>query len=251
MKTRSTCLTIAGFDPSGGAGIIADLRAFQAFECDSAAVVTSVTFQNGSGFFGAEHQSAESVARQLDAVLAEHDIVAIKTGMLPTAAIVDAIAKRLEGWNGHMVIDPVIGSSSGRELIGDEALALIVKKLFPRAALITPNMTEAERLTGHIISSDQDAGSAARFLLEGGAHAVLIKGGHASGKMAKGRDLLFTDNGREVFDEKPINVEMRGTGCTLASAIAANLAIGLELSEAIRTSKKFLTDLLKAKAAEA
>ncbi|MBV9216857.1 MAG: bifunctional hydroxymethylpyrimidine kinase/phosphomethylpyrimidine kinase [Acidobacteria bacterium] len=241
------CLTIAGFDPSGGAGIIADLKAFRAFDVDSAAVVTSITFQNDREFLGAEHRSAGSVARQIDSVLAVDEIDAVKTGMLPTSQIIGAVASRLGGRNIPLVIDPVISSTTGGTLMSSEATNRLTKDLFPLADLITPNIPEAETLSSLKIANESDAAAAARYIIGLGANAVLIKGGHAAEQMKKGRDLLFTEGGMEVFDCHELMVEMRGTGCMLASAIAANLALGAAISEAVSAAKAFITAQLRRK----
>src|SRR5688500_18442640 len=144
MSKLPVCLTIAGLDPSGGAGIIADIKTFSAFKCFATAAIASVTYQNTTGVFGAEHQTAESVRKQVEPILADYEIAALKTGMLPTGEIISETA-RLVSENGlnNFVVDPVVRSTSGFDLIDDQALAVLIEKLFPLSDLITPNIPEA------------------------------------------------------------------------------------------------------------
>jgi hydroxymethylpyrimidine/phosphomethylpyrimidine kinase len=252
---RPVCLSIAGLDPSGGAGIIADVKTFRAFGCYAAAVVTSVTFQNTTGVLGLEHQSAASVRRQIEAVLDDFDVSAIKTGMLPTTEIIEAVAQIMrERELLNIVVDPVIRSTSGHDLIDRTAVRTFIDKLFPLATLITPNIPEAEEITGIAIESDEDIRDAASIMGEMGARNVLIKGGHqfAKGRRAereKGRravDHLFIDQQSETFSSEYIaTTAMHGTGCVLSSAIAANLALGIMLPEAVAAAKEFVTNAIR------
>src|SRR6185503_16609533 len=179
MHRPPVCLTIAGLDPSGGAGIVADIKTFSAFECFAAAAVTSVTFQNTTGVFGAVHQTAEAVRRQVEPVIEDFEIAALKTGMLPTREIIEEIA-RLAGANDlkNFVVDPVVRSTSGFDLIDDEALHSLIEKLFPLADVITPNIPEAERIAKIKIETFEDIKKAAEIMQRQGARNVLIKGGH-------------------------------------------------------------------------
>lgn len=172
------CLTIAGLDPSGGAGIIADIKTFSAFGCFAASAVTSLTFQNTTGVFGAVHQTAESVRGQVEPVLRDYKVSALKTGMLPTREVIEEIVRLVrESKLENFVVDPVVRSTSGFDLIDDEALKSL-KNLFPLSIVVTPNIPEAERLSGISIETEKDIETAARKIQSFGAKNVLIKGGH-------------------------------------------------------------------------
>jgi hydroxymethylpyrimidine kinase/phosphomethylpyrimidine kinase len=249
---KPVCLTIAGLDPSGGAGVIADVKTFTAFGCFAAAAVTSLTFQNTTGVFGSVHQTPDTVARQIDAVLDDYDVAAVKTGMLPTGEIIDRVAdiiKKRELRN--IVVDPVVRSTSGFDLIDDAALRALIGKLFPFADLVTPNLLEAERITGITIKSADDIQRAASLMRSMGARNVLIKGGHllkgeAERRKAKAVDRLFVDGQLFEFSSEYIDTTAtHGTGCVLSSAIAANLALGKGLRESVQTAKDFVTNAIR------
>ncbi len=244
------CLTIAGFDPSGGAGVIADIKTFSAFGCFATSAITSLTFQNTQGVFGAEHSTAETVRSQVDPILNDFEIDALKTGMLPTREIIEEVAD-IVSENGFkkFVVDPVVRSTSGFDLIDDRALEALIEKLFPLSLVITPNIPEAERITRGFIETDSDIWKAARIMQSMGARNVLIKGGHFEdeNKMRnKAVDYLFAGDELEVF-EKPFiaTSATHGTGCTLAAAITANLALGKDLPTAVKISKDFVFDAIK------
>ena len=250
------CLTIAGLDPSGGAGIVADIKTFSAFGCFAAAAVTSVTYQNTTGVFGAVHQTAESVHRQVAAILDDYDVAAIKTGMLPTREIIETVARIItERKLKNVVVDPVVRSTSGYDLIDDAALGALVEQLFPLADVITPNLPEAERVSGIEIASTDEIAKAAQLMQSMGARNVLIKGGHVlSAECGVGRaeskkkavDHLFTMSGVETFEAKFIETTAtHGTGCVLSAAIAANLALGNDMVGSIRTAKEFVTEAIR------
>jgi hydroxymethylpyrimidine kinase/phosphomethylpyrimidine kinase len=238
-------LSIAGVDPSGGAGVLADIKTFAAFGCYGAAAITSLTFQNTLGVFGSANQSGETVRRQIEPVIEDLDIAAIKTGMLPSAEVISEIAALIgEHSLPAPVVDPVVRSTSGFDLIDDAALTALIQQLFPLARIVTPNIAEAERITGLKIDSNDDIASAARRIRELGARNVLIKGGHFQGESA--RDFLFEGDKMIVFSEPWIDsTATHGTGCTLSSAIAANLALGRELTEAILIAKTFVTEAIR------
>lgn len=259
MTTRNVnpvALTIAGFDPSAGAGVVADMQAFTAFNCAAAAAVTSLTFQNADTFFGAAHQSAAVLREQLNSILAATSIASVKTGMLPTSEIVREVVKFVrESRIPAPVVDPLLTSTSGYDLVDDDAWALLVRDLMPLSRLITPNIPEAERITGQRISNEAGMRQAAHKMREMGAHAVLIKGGHLGGQPAE-EDLdpplppqaidLLDDEGevtvfRRDWMERP---GMRGTGCRLSAAIAAGLAQGRSLRESVASAKRFVADQL-------
>lgn len=260
-------LSIAGLDPSGGAGIIADIKTFSAFGCFATAAVSSVTFQNTVGVFGAEHQTAESVRKQVEPVLEDFEVSALKTGMLPTREVIEETARIVsENDLKNFVVDPVVRSTSGFDLIDDAALKVLIEKLFPLSDLITPNIPEAERIAGIKIESENALEKAARIMQNFGAKNVLIKGGHlfkqntsANADMKYNADktsVLPTNNqaidylwlGGELHIWKSGYIETKsthGTGCTLSAAIAANLANGKSLTEAIGIAKKFVTEAIR------
>lgn len=254
------CLTIAGLDPSGGAGIIADIKTFTAFDCFAAAAVTSLTFQNTTGVFGAVHQTAESVRGQIEPVLQDFEVAAVKTGMLPTRETIEEIANITQQYDLKiLVVDPVVRSTSGFDLIDDEALNALVEKLFPLSSIVTPNIPEAERISKIKIETEEDIFQAAKIMQRFGAKNVLIKGGHLpisdfglrisnsknpDSKMAT--DYLFVGNDLSVLEAEWIETDStHGTGCTLAAAIAANLANGKSLINAVETAKKFVTEAIR------
>lgn len=239
------CLTIAGLDPSGGAGVLADIKTFQAFGCYGAAAITSLTFQNTQGVYGAENVDAETLRKQIDPVFDDLEVVAVKTGMLPTREAIETVADIIrERKPRFFVVDPVVRSTSGFDLIDGGALAGLVEKLFPLATVVTPNLPEAERITGIRIDSPDKVAAAASQILDLGASAVLLKGGHSSD--ANATDVLYTAEGVEIFTAERIDsTSTHGTGCTLAAGIAANLAKGSTLSEAIAAAKEFVTEAIR------
>lgn len=245
------CLTIAGHDPSGGAGIIADIKTFTAFGCFATAAITSLTFQNTIGVFGATHQTAETVRGQIEPVIQDFEVAAVKTGMLPTGEIIQETARIVREYNlPNFVVDPVVRSTSGFDLIDDTALRILIETLFPLAAVVTPNIAEAERITNLKIENETARRVAAEKIRELGARAVLIKGGHfqsaESEKQRTARDLLLDESGFTFFEADWIETSAtHGTGCTLASAIAANLASGKDLKTAISAAKKFVTEAIR------
>ncbi len=262
------CLTIAGLDPSGGAGVVADIKTFSAFGCFAAAAITSVTFQNTTGVFGAVHQTADSVHQQVQPVIEDLGIDALKTGMLPTPEIIEEVSRLVsENHLNNLVVDPVVRSTSGFDLINDQALRSLIKNLFPLARLITPNIPEAERISGVAIESEQDVADAAEVMREMGARNVLIKGGHSfseqltmngepsehgvgSPYVSKGSaqavDYLFLEDDLITIEGDWHQTKAtHGTGCVLSAAIAANLALGKPLLEAVRFSKAFVNEAIR------
>lgn len=244
------CLTIAGLDPSGGAGVIADIKTFAAFDCFATAAVASITFQNTRGVFGAVAQTAETVRRQITPIIEDFEIAAVKTGMLPTGEIIEAVAQIVEENNlKNFVVDPVVRSTSGFDLIDEAALRVMIKKLFPLSEIITPNLPEAERIARIKIETEDDIERAARIMQSRGAKNVLIKGGHrvrAQSKNPVARDYLFVKSDLHVFEAEFIETTAtHGTGCTLAAAIAANLALGKNLIKSVETAKRFVTEAIR------
>jgi hydroxymethylpyrimidine/phosphomethylpyrimidine kinase len=246
-----TVLSIAGFDPSGGAGVLADLKTFAAMGCYGAAAITSITSQNTIAVYGAYDQPVGVVRAQLEPLISDLDFSALKTGMLPTGEIIELVAETIECHSlSNVVVDPVMRSSSGYELIDPEVTYMMIERLLPLADLITPNLAEAERLTGLEVKDLDGMKHAARKIREitrtkrrGARGAVLIKGGHLKDEAA---DLL--DDGKEVRVFRSPRIESRnnhGTGCTLSSAIAALLAQGYEITESIARAKRYLEGAMR------
>jgi hydroxymethylpyrimidine/phosphomethylpyrimidine kinase len=239
-------LTVAGFDPSGGAGVVADLKTFTSFGCFAAAAVTSLTFQNTTGVFGAATQSAETVRRQVLAVVEDFRVAGMKTGMLPTREVISEVARLLRETalrEAGAVVDPVVRSTSGYDLIDDEALAALRRELLPLARVVTPNLPEAERITGMKIADEEGMRRAAASMRAMGARAVLVKGGHLTGDAL---DLLDDGGDVRLFRAPRIQTDStHGTGCTLAAAVAACLARGLALADAVEAAKRFVTAAIR------
>jgi hydroxymethylpyrimidine kinase/phosphomethylpyrimidine kinase len=244
--TQPVALTVAGFDPSGGAGVVADIKTFTSFGCFAAAAVTSLTFQNTTGVFGVANQSAETVRRQVLPVVEDLRVAGMKTGMLPTREIISEVARLIRETDLREtapVVDPVVRSTSGHDLIDDDALDALKRELLPLARIVTPNVPEAERITGMRIADEGAMRRAAAVIRGMGARAVLVKGGHLAGDAL---DLLDDDGGVQLF--RAPRVETRsthGTGCTLAAAVAACLARGLSLPEAVGVAKRFVTAAIR------
>lgn len=237
-------LTVAGLDPSGGAGVIADVKTFTAFGCFPAAVVTSLTFQNTTGVYGAVHQTGESVRSQLLPVVEDYEVAGMKTGMLPTREVIIEVARLLrETRLPEAVVDPVVRSTSGHDLIDEDALDALRNELLPLARIVTPNLLEAERLTGLAVRDEEGMRRAARALREMGARAVLVKGGHLVGDAL---DLLDDGETVRTFSSERIETgSTHGTGCTLAAGIAACLARGASLEDAVASAKAYVTEAIR------
>jgi hydroxymethylpyrimidine/phosphomethylpyrimidine kinase len=242
--TPPVALTVAGFDPSGGAGVVADIKTFTAFGCFAAAAVTSLTYQNTTGVFGAAHQTAEAVRRQVLPVVEDFRVAGMKTGMLPTREIIVEVARLLrEEALPAPVIDPVVRSTSGYDLIDDEALRALRDELLPLARVVTPNIPEAERITGLSIRDEEGMRRAAARLREMGARSVLVKGGHLT---ADALDLLDEEGRVSLFRAERIETtSTHGTGCTLAAAVAACLARGMPLAESVGAAKRYVTEAIR------
>lgn len=235
-----TVLTIAGSDPSGGAGIQADLKTFAAHRLYGMSVITSLTAQNTMGVTGVHPVPADFLAAQLTAVLEDIPPDAIKIGMLPDAEATEVIADTLAKYPAcPVVLDPVMVSTSGHRLMEDESLAVLKKRLLPFADVITPNLPEAEVLLGREIHGEEGMVAAARELFETYGVAVLIKGGHGDEKEAT--DVLYDGEAHFYRVPRLDNPNTHGTGCTLSSAIACNLAKRHSLPESIRLAKEYLT----------
>ncbi|HUI27822.1 MAG TPA: bifunctional hydroxymethylpyrimidine kinase/phosphomethylpyrimidine kinase [Candidatus Kryptonia bacterium] len=234
-------LTIAGSDSGGGAGIQADLKTFTVFRVFGTTAVTALTAQNTTGVSGIAPLSPAFVRQQIDAVMIDIGADAVKTGMLANAAIVEAVATAVRDWRiERLVVDPVMAAQSGSTLLEAAARAALLAQLIPLAMLVTPNTHEAAALTGITISTEAEMQSAARALIRQGARAVLLKGGHLAG----GDAVDIFDDGRDIRTLRAPRIETphtHGTGCQLSAAIAANLALGRSLADAIAIGKRFIT----------
>ena len=232
-------LTIAGSDSGGGAGIQADLKTFSAYRVFGMSVITAVTAQNSLGVQAVECLPPSLVARQLSSVLEDFGADAAKCGMLGTAAIVEAVAAGLRARPvARLVVDPVMAATSGDALLEPDAVSKVTKSLLPLALVVTPNLSEAEALAGMPVSSRADMEEAARRIHKLGPRHVLVKGGHLKGDAV---DLLY--NGREFTAFQAPRIESdntHGSGCTFSAAIAASLAQGRPLAEAVRDAKAYV-----------
>lgn len=242
-ESRPCCLTIAGSDSGGNAGVQADLRAFHAYGLHGCTVFAALTAQNPFGVSAIHGVPPDFVAKQLDAVLGVYSIAALKTGMLADPAVIEVIAEKLRARPEiAKVIDPVMIATSGAKLITDEATEALKSKLLPLAAVITPNIPEAETLSGMSLRSRADVREAARCLNGTYGCAVLIKGGHAVGDLEAAEDTLF--DGKDFFAStmpwiaNPVSTH--GTGCSLAAALAAELALGRDLKTAVGGAKAYV-----------
>jgi hydroxymethylpyrimidine/phosphomethylpyrimidine kinase len=232
-------LTIAGSDPSGGAGIQADLKTFHRFGVYGEAVLTLLTVQNTVRVSRVRQLDADFVLEQLEAVLEDIPPHAAKTGALGDVAVVRAVARAAERFQFPLVVDPVMVSKHGAALMEPDAVAALRDQLLPRAALVTPNLPEAEALVGGRIESLDDARRAAEAIHALGARAVLVKGGHFDGPAT---DVLWDGADWHEFAERRIETRhTHGTGCTYSAAIAAGLAKGASMVDAVRTAKAFIT----------
>jgi hydroxymethylpyrimidine kinase/phosphomethylpyrimidine kinase len=262
-------LTVAGFDPSGGAGVLADTNTFSAFGFQASAVITSITFQNESRIFGAVHQTAEAVRAQAIPLLKNYTFACAKTGMLPTGEVVKEVARLFRETDlPSPVVDPVIMSTSGQRLMEEGAMEILINELLPLARLVTPNIAEAETLAGMEITSEEAMRVAAQKIRELGARAVLIKGGHLKRQKADGSrqtadvvdresSYALTEEAIDVLDDEGIvtvfreqrvmGAELHGSGCMLSATIAAGLGKGMSLEEAVGAAKSFvLAEIRKA-----
>jgi hydroxymethylpyrimidine/phosphomethylpyrimidine kinase len=231
-------LTIAGSDPSGGAGIQADLKTFHQHAVYGESVITLLTVQNTRTVAGIEFVSPAFVGAQIDAVVSDIPPLAAKTGALGRADIIEAVAERARGFAFPLVVDPVMISKHGLPLLADDAVDRLVAQLLPCAALVTPNLPEAARLTGLPVDDASGMERAARALHAMGARAVLVKGGHLSGSAM---DLLFADGRVTMFPATRIeSTHTHGTGCTLAAAITARLARGDTIEEAVAGARRYV-----------
>lgn len=236
-------MTVAGFDPSAGAGVLADIKTISAFGCYGIAAVTSVTLQNTQMIAGASHQMPASLRQQMSLLFDDFDVAAIKTGMLPTEEIVKEVATLVSGKRLHVVVDPVLKSTSGQELADERATEALVKYLMPLSSVLTPNVTEAQRLSGIVIRDRRSMEQAATELRSRGAGAVLITGGDSESDTCL--DMLLDDQGVVIFDSHRVqSPHTHGTGCSFASAIACLMACGRSLRDSIPIAKRYVTQAI-------
>ncbi len=240
-------LIVAGSDSGGGAGIQADVKTVTALGGYAATAITALTAQNTKGVFGVVPVDPAFIAKQMEVVLTDIGADCVKTGMLGSAAAIEFVVRTLErhARGIPVVVDPVMVAKGGAALLAPEAKSALELRLVPRAALVTPNLPEAEALTGVTIANPDDMGRAADVLLALGASAVLIKGGHLPGDTVV--DLLRTGDGLERRFESPriLSRSTHGTGCTLASAIAAGVAEGLRLEDAVVRARDYVLEAIR------
>ena len=240
-----TALSIAGSDSSGGAGVQADLKTMTMNGVFAMSAITALTAQNTTGVTGILEADPEFLKKQIDAVFEDIRPDAVKIGMVSSSGLIKMIAERLQHYKAeNIVVDPVMVATSGSRLLEEDAVDTLKKELLPIATVITPNIPEAEALTGLQITNADSMEEAAHKLYESFHISVLLKGGH---RINDANDLLYTNgHGIWLHGERINNPNTHGTGCTLSSAIASNLARGFSLEDSVRRSKQYLTDALKA-----
>ena len=237
-------MTIAGSDSGGGAGIQADLKTFSALGVYGSSTLTAITAQNTVGVTMVHEIPIDIIVAQIDAVLSDIGADAVKTGMLASSAIVETVAEEMERHQvSRLVVDPVMVAMSGDRLLREDAVEALRTRLIPLAAVVTPNIPEAEALTGLKIETDEDVRRAAEAIVQLGARAVVVKGGHREGPAT---DLFYDGVRFQEFSAPRIDtVNTHGTGCTFASAVAAGLARGLEVVESVELAKDYVTEAIR------
>lgn len=240
-----TVLTIAGSDSSGGAGIQADIKTISAHGLFAMSAITALTAQNTTGVYGISNVTPEFLTNQLDCIFTDIFPDAVKIGMVSETPLIKAIAAALKKYKPqNIVLDPVMVSTSGSRLMSEDASKALINELLPLADIITPNLSEAEVLSGIAITDREEAEKAAEIISEFFNGAVLIKGGHSIGGAD---DLLLCNNQMEWIEGERIeNPNTHGTGCTLSSAIASNLAMGKALPEAVKAAKEYISGAIGA-----
>lgn len=239
-------LTIAGSDSCGGAGIQADLKAFSAIGVYGMSVITAVTAQNTQGVFAVQDIDEDIIKSQIDAIFTDIEVDAVKIGMVSKISTINAIAEKLEQYKPKkVVLDPVMISKSGYALLKPESKAALIKRLVPQAFIVTPNIPEAEEILKEVnsqinsIETVEHMEQAAKEIYKLGCENVLLKGGHMEGEAV---DVLY--DGKDItylYSDRIHTKNTHGTGCTLSSAIAANLALGFDIKEAVKKSKEYIT----------
>lgn len=244
MTRVPKAMTIAGSDSGGGAGIQADLKTFGALGVYGTSIITAITAQNTTGVSAIHEAPPEIIRAQIDSVLTDIGADAVKTGMLASSATIECVASALEHYSpAWVVVDPVMVAKSGDLLLWQGAIETLRTQLLPHASVITPNIPEAEALTGMKITSDAEVREAAEKLLDMGAKSVVLKGGHREGAAT---DLYYDgDRFHEFTAERIDTPNTHGTGCTFASAIAAGLARGMSMLDAIALAKEYVTEAIR------
>lgn len=242
MKKYFTALTIAGSDSGGAAGIQADLKTFSALGCYGMSVITAVTAQNTEGVRGIHPVPPEHIALQIDAVLGDIGADVIKIGMLHSQEVISTVTGRLRHHScRRIIVDPVMESTSGAPLLSEDGISMLKSRLIPMAELLTPNLPEASVLLGRSVTSYDQMEDACRELANLGCRAILLKGGHLEGNRCV--DMLFDARSgqlQEFLAERVVTENSHGTGCTISSAIAAFLARGLALKDAVPMAKEYI-----------
>ena len=243
-RARPVAMTIAGSDSGGGAGIQADLKTFQALHVYGTSALTAITAQNTVGVQGVHEIPTGIIAAQIDAIVDDIGVDAAKTGMLSSPEIIVTVADRIRHWRiERLVVDPVMVAKSGDRLLREDAVASLLDELLPLALVVTPNLPEAEVLVGHALESDTQIRDAARQIVDFGVRSVVVKGGHRGGDAVD----VFYDG--QMFEEfasvRFATPNTHGTGCTFSAAIAAELARGAALRDAVATAKHFITEAIR------
>ena len=249
MQSKTTVLTIAGSDSGGGAGIQSDLKTFQNYGVYGVTVITAITSQNTKGVQNSFEVPAKHIKSQLNSVFSDFRIKAVKTGMLSSSKVIDAMYYIIKDKrNLKLVIDPVIYSKNGFTMLDNNGIKTLIKKLLPLSYIITPNLAEAEILSGIKIKTVEDVEVACEIINDYGAKNVLIKGGHFSSSLGlpEGSDVLYSGRKFYIFPGKFVDTKhTHGIGCTLSAAITANLALGKSLETSILESKIYIQNKLK------
>lgn len=240
-----TALSIAGSDCSGGAGIQADLKTMTLNGVYAMSAITAMTAQNTTGVAGIQEATPEFLGQQIDMIFTDIRPDAVKIGMVSSSGLIEVIADRLRFYRAeNIVVDPVMVATSGSSLMGSEAVATLKRELLPMATLVTPNIPEAQVLSGMVIQTEADMEVAAKRISEAYGCAVLLKGGHS---VSDANDLLYAGGGAKWFRGRRIhNPNTHGTGCTLSSAIASNLAKGYDLEASVQRAKDYISGALGA-----
>ncbi len=242
MKGVVRVLTVAGSDSSGGAGIQADLKAFAALGVYGMSAITAITAQNTTGVTAVQPVDVEVVRAQIKAVVSDIGVDAVKTGMLYTCEIIEAVADELKGLKAPLVVDPVMVAKSGARLLKEEAEEALIKKMLPLATVVTPNLDEAARLADMGVKTLDEAEEAAKKIASLGPKAVVVKGGHLD--LDESIDILYYDGVARRYAGNKVSGGTHGTGCTFASAIAALLAKGYDIFSAVNEAKRFVADAI-------
>ncbi len=244
--TPPRALTIAGSDSGGCAGVQADLKTFAALGAHGMSVITSVTAQDTRRVYLSSEKPLENIQRQIEAVVEDIGVDAMKTGLLPSAAVIGLVTEKIKQFEMRcVVVDPVMVSTGGDRLVQDDVLGRLKAELFPLATVVTPNLQEAESLVGREITGKQDLQEAAREIFELGSRAVLVKGGHLEDPNFSTDYLYDGDELTALVGPRLDSRNTHGSGCTFASAITAYLARGMGLKDAARLAKEFVTEAIR------